>query len=106
MIKLFEPHVGKNEEIIVKNILKSGFWASGAGTNKVLEFEKKFQKFIGCDSCVAVNSGTAALHLSLNLLNIKNKEVIIPSMSFASTANAVLYNGGIPKFVEINPKTL
>ncbi len=105
-IKLFDPVVGNEEEITLKKILRSGFWASGAGTGKVSEFEKKFSKYTGSKFCVAVNSGTAALHLALSLMDIKNKEVIIPSLSFVSTAHAVVYNGGKPVFVDVDPKTL
>ena len=43
-IKLFEPSVGKDEEYAIKHVLKSGVWASGAGSGKVIEFEKKFKK--------------------------------------------------------------
>jgi perosamine synthetase len=105
-IKLFNPVVGKEEEKTIKRILKSGFWASGAGTGKVLEFEEQFKKIISSNSCIAVNSGTAALHLALSLFNVKNKEVILPSLSFVSTAHAVMYNGGIPVFADVDPKSL
>jgi len=105
-IKLFDPQVGIKEELAVTSTLKSHFWASGAGTGKVLEFENKFNKFVGSRSSVAVNSGTAALHLALSLPGIQNKFVILPSLSFVSTAHAVLYNGGIPIFVDIDPETL
>ena len=105
-IKLFDPIIGLSEEKEIIKILKSGNWASGAGGGKVLEFENKFRDYIGSKQCIAVNSGTAALNLSLSLLDIKNKEVILPSLSFVSTAHAVILNGGIPKFVDIDPKTL
>ncbi|NWK06314.1 DegT/DnrJ/EryC1/StrS family aminotransferase [Marine Group I thaumarchaeote] len=84
----------------------SGFWASGAGGGQVQEFEKNFKKFINSKSCVSVNSGTAALHLAAALCDIKGKEVILPSLSFVSTAHAIMYNGGIPVFVDVNPHTL
>ncbi|MDC0451475.1 DegT/DnrJ/EryC1/StrS family aminotransferase [Nitrosopumilus sp.] len=105
-IKLFDPAIGNNEKKVVNKILKSGFWASGSGTGYVQKFEEKFNDYIGSKSCVAVNSGTAALHLALNLENVKNKEVILPSLSFVSTAHAILYNGGKPIFVDVNPETL
>jgi len=105
-IKLFDPVVTGQEEQYLKKILKSGFWASGAGTGFVSEFEKRFLQYIGSKECVSVNSGTAALHLALSTLNLKNKEVILPSLSFVSTAHAVLYNGGKPVFVDIDPQTL
>ncbi len=106
IIKLFDPTIDINEEKIVKSILHSHNWASGAGTNQVLKFEEKFKKYVKTKSCISVNSGTAALHLALSLFNIKNKEVIIPSLSFVATAHAVIYNGGIPKFTEVSEKDL
>ena len=105
-IKLFDPHIGIEEKKAIEKTLTSKFWASGQGTGNVSKFEKNFKKFIGSDSCIAVNSGTAALNLAVSILDIKNKEVILPSLSFVSTANSILLNGGIPKFVEINPKTM
>ena len=106
MIKLFDPAIDEKEEKAITKVLQSKFWASGASTNNVLKFEKKFAKYVNAKKCIAVNSGTAALHLALSLLDIKNKEVILPSLTFVSTAHAILYNGGIPKFVDVDPKTL
>ncbi len=105
-IKLFEPSIGIAEENAIKHVLKSKFWASGAGTGKVLGFEKKFKKYVNSKNCIAVNSGTAALNLALSIYDIKNKEVILPSFTFVATANAVIMNGGKPVFVDINPYTL
>ena len=105
-IKLFDPVIGKNEENAIKKILHSHNWASGAGDGSVYEFERKFSDFLGNKNCISVNSGTAALHLGLSLFDIKNKEVILPSLSFVSTAHAIIYNGGIPVFVDVDPKTL
>jgi dTDP-4-amino-4,6-dideoxygalactose transaminase len=105
-IKLFDPVIGLKDELAVRKVLRSRFWASGAGVENVLRFERKFNKYIGSNSCVALNSGTAALHLALSLADIKNKEVILPSLSFVSTAHAIIYNGGKPKFVDVDPDTL
>ena len=105
-IKLFEPTFGKEEEKATLRILRSKFWASGAGIGNVAMFEKKFNNYIGSQKCVAVNSGTAALHLALTLNDIRGKEVILPSLSFVSTAHAIIYNGGIPIFVDVDPNTL
>ena len=106
MIKLFEPDVGIEEIKSVQNVLQSKLWASGTGTGKVLEFENKFRKYINSKNCIAVNSGTAALNLALTICDIKNKEVILPSLTFVATANAVIMNGGKPVFVDIDPDTL
>ena len=105
-IKLFDPYIDKNEEFALLKSFKSKFWASGQGTGNVKKFEKNFCKYISASSCIAVNSGTAALHLALSLFDIKNKEVLLPSLSFVTTAHAILYNGGIPKFVDVDPHTL
>jgi len=105
MIKLFDPHVGKEEEEIIKRTLHSHFWASGAGTNMVDKFEKKFKTYVNSKECIAVNSGTSALNLALSLCNIKNKEVIVPSLTFVSTVNAIKFNHGIPIFIDVDLKT-
>src|SRR3990167_436372 len=105
-IRLFEPNSGKEEENAVIETIRSGFWASGAGTGKVAEFERDLAEYTGFNNVIAVNSGTAALHLALSLLDIKGKEVILPALSFVSTANAILYNGGIPVFADVEEDTL
>ena len=105
-IKLFDPVIDKEESDGIVNVLKSKFWASGAGLGFVKNFEDKFQNYVKCKSCVAVNSGTAALHLALSMLDIKGKEVILPSLSFVSTAHSVVYNGGKPIFADVDPKNL
>ncbi|MGY5151471.1 MAG: DegT/DnrJ/EryC1/StrS family aminotransferase [Candidatus Nitrosopumilus sp. bin_6a] len=105
-IKLFDPFITKEEEKTVLRVLKSHFWASGAGIENVKKFEDSFKKYINCDQCIAVNSGTAALHLALSLFDLKGKEVILPSMTFVSTAHAVIMNGGKPIFTEIDDETL
>ena len=105
-IKLFNPLIGHQEELAIKKTLKSRFWASGAGTGNVLKFENEFNNYIGSNYCVALNSGTAALHLALSLIDIKNKEVILPSFTFVSTAHSIVYNGGKPVFIDVDPHTL
>ena len=104
-IKLFDPHYGKAEEKAILKVLKSGYWASGSGLGNVENFERNVKKYLKSKNCIAVNSGTAALNLALSLIDIKNKEVILPSLTFVSTAHAVKINGRIPKFVYINSKT-
>ena len=105
-INLFEPSISKNEEQIVLNVLRSKFWASGSGQGHVKIFEDKFRNYSNSKACLAVNSGTAALNIALSLIDLKGKEVILPSLSFVSTANCILKNGGKPIFVDIEPKTL
>ena len=105
-IKLFDPVIGISEEREIIKTLRSGFWASGSGNGKVQKFERKISKYLGSDQCIAVNSGTAALNLALSLFDLKNKDVILPSMSFISTAHAIIENGGNPIFVEVEPETL
>ena len=105
-IKLFDPTIGKDEKQKIFQVLESGFWASGSGTGNVSKFENQFKKYIGSDDCIAVNSGTAALNLALSLIDIKNKEVILPSLSFVSTAHAIIINGGTPVFVDVKPETM
>ena len=102
MIKLFDPYISKEETNAAANVIQSKFWASGSGTNNVKKFEKAFVKYTGSKNCVAVSNGTAALHLALSLFDIKNKEVLVPSLTFVSTVSSIIYNGGKPVFVDID----
>ncbi len=105
-IKLFDPLIDFQEKIAINRVLDSKYWASGSGEGYVKKFENLFCNYVNSKKCIAVNSGTSALHLALSLFDIKNKEVILPSITFASTAHAILYNGGIPIFADILPDTL
>lgn len=105
-ISLFEPYFRKEELSAVSDAIKSSFWASGAGIGKVSEFEKNFARYVGCRQVIAVNSGTAALHLALAAIGISKKMVLVPSLTFVSTAHAVIYNDAKPKFVDVDPSTL
>ena len=105
-IQLSKPLVTSAEESIINKVIKSHFWASGSGVGYVKKFENSLNRFTGSNTCIGVNSGTAALNLALSLYNLKNKEVLIPSLTFVSTAHAVILNGAKPIFVDVNPKTL
>jgi perosamine synthetase len=102
-IQVFKPAHGEEEVEAVAEVIRSGWWGQGP---KTAEFEKKFAEFVGAPYAVSVNSATAALHLALMLLDVKDAEVISTSMTFVSTNHAILYNGGIPVFADIDPETL
>ena len=105
-IKLFDPSFDKREIKVVEKILQSHFWASGSGVGQVKKFEESFKKYTSSKDCIAVNNGSSALNLALSLYDIKNKEVIVPSLTFVSTVNAIKQNGGIPIFADVDPVTL
>ena len=103
MIPIAKPLIGDEERSAVDRVLRSGGMAQGP---EVEAFEKEFSALVGGRHCVAVNSGTSALHLALVAMGIKaGDEVIVPSFSFAATANAVCLAGGTPVFVDIDPET-
>ena len=105
-IKLFDVNIGRGEELAIQKVLKSRFWASGAGTGNVKKFENSFLDYVNAKNCIAVNSGTAALNLALSLLDLKNKEVIVPSLTFVSSVHAIVLNGGKPIFADVDSDTL
>jgi dTDP-4-amino-4,6-dideoxygalactose transaminase len=73
---------------------------------EVAAFEEEFSKYVGGRKCVAVNSGTSGLHMALVAAGLKaGDEVIVPSFTFAATANSVALTGATPVFVDIDPKT-
>ncbi|MFC2001727.1 DegT/DnrJ/EryC1/StrS family aminotransferase [Chloroflexota bacterium] len=98
-IKVAEPFVGEEEAQAVREVLLSGSYVSGA---KVQEFEQKFADYIGVKYAIAVNSGTAALHISLAALGIgPGDEVIVPPLTFFSTVTSVFHQNAIPIFADI-----
>jgi perosamine synthetase len=103
MIPVFKPSFGDEELEALREPFRTGWIGLGPKTR---EFEEAFAKYIGTRFAVALNSGTAALHLALKVLEIKDMEVVTTPMTFISTNHAILYNGGIPVFADIEPETL
>lgn len=69
------------------------------------QLEEEFARFIGAKHAVAVNSGTSSIQIPMHIYGVKGKEVIVPTNTFFATALAVMHAGGIPKFVDCDPKT-
>jgi perosamine synthetase len=85
-------------------VLRSDWLTTGP---RVPEFENAFAQEVGTVEAVAVNSGTAALHAAMAALGIgPGDEVIVPALTFAATANCVVYRGGTPVFADVDPETL
>lgn len=104
MIPIFQPYTNEEEINALKEVLDSHWLGLGP---KTAEFEKNFTEYIGTSYAVGLNSGTSALHLAIKLLNIKKgDEVLVPTMTFVSTAHAVVYNSAKPVFVDVDRKTL
>src|SRR3954452_12281211 len=98
-----KPVIDESDIEAAVRVLRSGMVAQGP---EVKAFEEEFAPFAGAEHCVAVNSGTSALHLSLMALNLgPGDEVICPSFSFAATANAIRLVGATPVFADIDPAT-
>ncbi len=100
MIPIIKPVFGIEEEKTVLEIMKSGQITRGKWT---LKFKKEFSSYTGATFCHTVCSGTAALYIALKALGINSKKdrVIVPSMSFMATIDAVILAGGTPVVVDI-----
>lgn len=99
MIPAANPIIGKEEREAVDRVLRSGGLAQGP---EVAAFEEEFSQYVAGRNCVALNSGTSALHMAFLAAGIKpGDEVIVPSFSFAATANSVALTGATPVFVDI-----
>jgi len=102
-IPLAKPLIGRNEKRAVQKVLNSGNLAQGP---VVAEFESSFSKFVGDRDCVAVNSGTSGLVTAVMSLGIgQSDEVIVPSFTFAASANSIALCGAKPIFIDIDRKT-
>lgn len=104
MIPAAKPLIGDEERAAVDRVLRSGMIAQGP---EVAAFEREFSAALaGSRECVAVNSGTSGQHLGMLALGLgAGDEVIVPSFTFAATANAVAVTGATPVFVDVDPDT-
>jgi dTDP-4-amino-4,6-dideoxygalactose transaminase len=99
-----KPDIGEAEIQSVVETLESGWLTTGP---KVKRFEADFAKYLGCSHAVAVNSGTAALHLALDAIGVKEgDEVIVPALTFAATAEVAFYLKAKPVLVDCHADTL
>ena len=103
MIPIAKPIIGDEEREAVLEVLNSGIIAQGP---RVREFELAFSEFTGTEFAIAVNSGTAALHIALLAHDIgRGDEVITTPFTFISTSNSILFTGARPVFVDIEEET-
>ncbi len=102
-IQLFRTNISEKSIKAVIKVLRSGWLSLGP---KTAEFEEKFAEYVGAKYAVALNSCTAALHLALIISGVKEgDEVITTPLTFVSTNHVILYQGALPVFADVNPKT-
>lgn len=102
-VPFFKPHVTEQEIDAVVETLRSGWLTSGP---QVKEFEREFAEAVKADFAIALNSCTAALHLAVEALGLEaGQAVLVPAMTFAATAEIVLYKNAIPVLVDCDPVT-
>jgi pyridoxal phosphate-dependent aminotransferase EpsN len=98
-IYLSAPHMGALEQQYVQEAFATN-WLSSAGAN-LDAFERSFSELVGGLPCVALASGTAAIHLGLKLLDVgPGDEVLCPTLTFVATANPIRYQGARPVFID------
>ena len=103
-IPFFVPTIGEEEIQSVAETLQSGWLTTGP---KVKQFEREFAERVGARHAIAVNSATSALHLALEAVGVSaGQEVLVPTMTFAATAEVVIHLGAKPILVDCCPRTL
>ena len=102
-VPVARPCFDEAEERAVLEVLRSGWVTQGP---RVVEFESRFAAAVGAPEAVALSSCTAGLFLALHALGVKaGDEVIVPSLSFIASANAVVHAGASPVFVDVAPRS-
>ena len=100
-VPFFRPGIGEEEKTAVAGVLASGWLTTGS---VVRRFERRFAAYLGVPEVVALNSCTAALHLALEAAGVRRGDlVLVPSMTFAATAEVVRYLGARPVLVDSDP---
>ena len=103
-IPLAKPYLDEREEELVLEVLRSGRLSLGPTID---EFERFLAERVGAPHAAAVSSGTAGLHLLCRIAGIESgDEVITSTLSFAASANCFIYEGGVPVFADVDPRTL
>lgn len=103
-VPFFQPDVDEAEIASVVECLRSGWLTTGPRTK---EFEERFAEYVGARHAVAVNSCTAALHLALEAVGLQRGDlVLVPTFTFAATAEVVRYFDAIPVFIDAEPTSL
>lgn len=103
-VPFFRPELSEAEIAEVVAVLRSGWLTTGP---RVKRFEEDLAAFVGAPHAVAVNSCTAALHLAVEALGLRQgQSVLVPTMTFAATAEIVRYAGAVPVLVDCDPVTL
>ncbi len=104
MIPVAKPCLGPEELSAIGEVFASNWLGLGAKTK---EFEDILKTYLGCKHVIAVNTGTTAIHLALDALGIKaGDEVIVPSLTFAATVQAIVQTGATPVFCDVEADTL
>jgi len=104
MIPYGRQSIDEEDIRAVVEVLRSDWLTTGP---KVAEFERAFADFVDTKEAVAISSGTAALHAAVYALGIgPGDEVIVPAMTFAATANCVVFQGATPVFADVDPDSL
>jgi len=103
-IYLSPPHMNGDEKALLNKAFDSN-WIAPLGPN-VDAFEQEMAQYLDIEGACALSSGSAALHLALRILGVKEGDkVVCPSLTFAASANAILYQNATPIFIDVNPNT-
>lgn len=103
-IYLASPHMGGLEEVFVKEAFDTN-WIAPLGAN-VDSFEKELSEYVGSKTGAALASGTAAIHMALKAVGVKKGDkVFCSSLTFAASCNPIIYEGGIPVFIDSEPES-
>ena len=102
-IELHPPFLDRSDQHSLKKCIKTKEISTYGNLTK--KFEKKIKNITKAKFVVALNSGTSALHMAIQASGIKkNEEVLVPSLSFIASVNAIIYNNSVPHFIELDPE--
>ena len=103
-VPFFRPSIGAEEKAAVMAVMESGWLTTGQAVKR---FEQSFAGAVGAKHAIALNSATAALHLAVEALGLQaGQGVLVPTHTFAATAEVVRYLNAVPVLVDCDPESL
>src|SRR5512133_3668341 len=101
VVPMSSPDINEEDREAVRSVINTTYLSMGPWVDR---FEEAFRKVTGCRYAIAVNSGTAGLHLAIRAVGVQRGDIVLTTpFSFVASTNAILFENALPVFVDVDP---